>query len=140
MVRLKFFSFIIACLLLSLGVAQADDRAPIVEVLSSGKNRLLVKITQSISGEGGWRRQVEIVVPRRKAVIVAANIISYTSTTEFNNGDSSRQSTPPLFGFLLFANDPNGATVEIRLIDLFDKREFVPSSINGVYHFTYPHE
>jgi hypothetical protein len=138
MTRVWLFNFLVASLLLFPAVARGDDRAPIVEVLSSGKNQLLVRVAQSISGDRGWRRRVEIVVPRRKAVVSAANIISYNSATEFNNGDSSYQSSPPQFGFLLFANDPSGATLEIRLVDLLDKREFAASSINGIYHFAYP--
>lgn len=138
MARLCFFSFVVISFLSFRDVARADAGVPTVEVLSKGKTQLLIRVSQNVSGERGWQRRVELVVPRREAVVAAAKIVTYNSATEFNNGDSSYQSSPPRFGFLLFGNDPNGATLEIRLVDLFDKKEFVASSINGVYHFTYP--
>jgi hypothetical protein len=120
------------------GAARGEQIPASIEVRAVGKNKLLVKFSQEVSGEGGWRKDVELVVPRRRDVVRAGQIVSYKSATLFNNGDSSRASFPPSFGFILFGSDQQGPTIEIRLIELYDKRDFVASSINGVYRFTYP--
>src|SRR5688500_14416481 len=102
MARLCLFSFVIVSFLSFPDITRADAGVPTVDVLSKGKTQLLIRVSQNVSGERGWQRRVELVVPRREAVVAAAKIISYNSATEFNNGDSSYQSSPPRFGFLLF--------------------------------------
>ena len=114
------------------------EALPVIEVLAVGKQRLLLKIDQTVSGERGWRQHVEILVPRGYSVVLPTRIIRYRSAIEFNNGDSSYLRFPPRYGFVLFGGSSEGPTVEVRLVELFDKRDYVASSINGVYRFSYP--
>lgn len=124
---------------LCLGIdALATDATARIEISANGDNTWLLKISQSVAGPNGWQQRVDIVVPREQSVVPVAKIIQYKSIIEYNNGDSSSLTSAPPFGFLLFGSDFEGATVEIRLVELFDKRDLVASSINGVYHFTYP--
>lgn len=132
---------IIVVLLAAIGAAfdaSASGHPADIQVLAVGDNAWLIKISQTAPGPKGWKEKVEMVVPRREAIIPVNKILRYKSSIEYNNGDSSNLSSPPPFGFVLFGSDRRGPVVEIRLVELFDKRDFVASSVNGVYHFAYP--
>lgn len=116
----------------------AEEQNSSISVEGCTRGRLIVRLGQRISGEGGYTRKVEITVPCAETVVSADKILAYNSATEFNNGDSSYQRSPPRFGYLLFGTDSRGPTVDVRLVDLVDKRQFASSTINGLYHFAYP--
>jgi hypothetical protein len=116
----------------------ASDATARIELSAHGDNTWLLKISQNVAGPKGWQQRVDIVIPREQPVVPVTKIVQYKSVIEYNNGDSSSLTSALPFGFLLFGSDSEGATVEIRLVELFDKRDLVASSINGIYHFTYP--
>jgi hypothetical protein len=119
-------------------VVLATEAAAKIEISASADNRWLFRINQNVPGPKGWQQRVNILIPRGEPVVPVAKIVQYESVIDYNNGDSSSLKSIPPFGFLLFGSDSEGATVEIRLVELFDKRDLVASSINGVYHFAYP--
>jgi hypothetical protein len=118
--------------------ASGDDRRANIQIMMEGDHSWLLKISQSVPGPKGWKENVQMVVPRGQPVVPVGKILRYKSSIEYNNGDSSYLTSPPPFGFVLFGSDSQGTTVEIRLVELFDKHDFVASSLNGIYHVTFP--
>jgi hypothetical protein len=109
-----------------------------IDLKAGPKNTLLISIEQRTPGENAHTTRVRIRIPRGLTVIPTSKFISYHLFTQYDRGDTSRLDHPPEFGFLIFAEDRRGSTLEVHLVELYDKRHHIPDEINGVYRIRWP--
>lgn len=109
-----------------------------ISLNADSKNTLLVTIEQRVSGKNAHTTHVRIRIPRGLTVIPTSKFISYHLFTQYDQGDTSRLDSPPEFGFLIFAEDRRGSTLEVHLVELYDKHDYIPDEINGVYRIRWP--
>jgi hypothetical protein len=109
-----------------------------ISLNADSKNTLLITIEQRMSGKNAHSTRVRIRIPRGLTVIPTPKFISYHLFTQYDRGDTSRLDNPPEFGFLIFANDLRGSVLEVHLVEFYDKHDYIPDEINGVYRIGWP--
>jgi hypothetical protein len=109
-----------------------------ISLKADTKKSLLISIEQRTPGKQAHTTRVRIRIPRGLTVIPTSKFISYHLFTQYDQGDTSRLDNPPEYGFLIFAEDRRGSTLEVHLVDLYDKHDYIPDEINGVYRIRWP--
>ena len=109
-----------------------------ISLKADSKTTLLISIEQRTSGKDAHTTRVRIRVPRGLTVIPTSKFISYHLFTQYDRGDTSRLDNPPEFGFLILAKDRRGSTLEVHLVELYDKHDYIPDEINGIYRTRWP--
>jgi hypothetical protein len=117
------------------GLGRADTTR--VAVAPARGASLVITVDHTVTRATAHTTHVSIRIPRDLAVIPSAKFISFHSYTRYINGDESWLDNPPI-GFLLFGSDSHGATLEIRLVELYDKHDYIASEINGIYSVKRP--
>jgi hypothetical protein len=105
---------------------------------ADSKSTFLISIEHRTPGKQAHTTRVRIRIPRGLTVIPTSKFLSYHLFTQYDQGDTSRLDNPPEYGFLIFASDPQGSTLEVHLVTLYDKRDYIPDEINGVYRIRWP--
>jgi hypothetical protein len=109
-----------------------------ISLKADSKNTLLISIEQRTPGKYAHTTRVGIRIPRGLTVIPTSKFISYHLFTQYDQGDTSRLDNPPQYGFVIFASDPRGSTLEVHLVTFYDKHDYIPDEINGVYRIRWP--
>jgi hypothetical protein len=81
---------------------------------------------------------VEIRVPRSQSFVRASEFRSYYSFTRHTGSWTSLQRTLPLYGYVLLTTDTRGDVLEVRIVEIEDKHDYVPSGVNGIYRVKMP--
>ena len=131
---------LIAVLLTSLSAdaASVDRDVRKIEVQRVSPHRLKIVIDRTNRDSSTPTYHVEIGVARGRALIPASEFRSYYSFTRHTPSWTSWQRTRPPFGYILFGSDTRGETVDVRIVELEDKHDYVPSGVNGVYKVKIP--
>jgi hypothetical protein len=109
-----------------------------ISLQAGSKDTLLISIEQRTPGKYAHTTRVRIRVPRHLTVVPTSKFLSYHLFTQYDRGDTSRLDNPPEYGFLIFGSDPRGSTLEVHLVALYDKRDYITDEINGVYRIRWP--
>jgi hypothetical protein len=131
---------LIPALFLAVGVsaAAADRDVRKIEITSVSPNTLKILIDRTTRDSSPPTYHVEIRVPRSQPLVRASEFRSYYSFTRHTASWTSWQRTRPPFGYILFTRDTRGDALEVRIVELEDKHDYVPSGVNGINRVKVP--
>jgi len=137
---MKRFNILVASLFMPLSAhaATADRDVRKIEVKRVSPRTLMIVIDRTTRNSSPPTYHVEIRVPRWRPLVPASEFRSYYSFTKHTPSWTSWQRKRPPFGYILFTRDTRGDALEVRIVELEDKLDYVPSGVNGMYRVKVP--